>query len=41
MGPLRPDIVATVRAFLRCGDLAAGFTRYHCPDCGHWEQAGG
>ena len=35
MGPLRPDTVATVRAFLRCGDLAAGFTRYHCPDCGH------
>ncbi len=35
MGPLRPDAVATVRAFLRCGDLAAGFTRFHCPDCGH------
>ena len=41
MGPLRPDAVATVRAFLRCGDLAAGFTRYHCPDCGHPGQAGG
>ncbi len=35
MGPLRPDAAATVRAFLRCGDLAAGFTRFHCPDCGH------
>ena len=35
MGPLRPDAVAAVRAFLRCGDLAAGFTRFHCPDCGH------
>ncbi|MBC8010097.1 MAG: transposase zinc-binding domain-containing protein [Burkholderiales bacterium] len=35
MGPLRPDAVASVRAFLRCGDLAAGFTRFHCPECGH------
>ena len=35
MGPLRPDAVDTVRAFLRCGDLAAGFTRFQCPDCGH------
>jgi hypothetical protein len=35
MGPLRPEAVATVRAFVRCGDLAAGFTRFHCPDCGH------
>jgi hypothetical protein len=35
MGPLRQDAVHTVRAFLRCGDLAAGFTRFHCPDCGH------
>jgi len=34
MGPLRPDAVATVRALLRCGDLAAGFTRFHCPECG-------
>ena len=34
MGPLRPEAVATVRAFLRCGDLAAGFTRFHCPECG-------
>ena len=33
MGPLRPEAVATVRAFLRCGDLAAGFTRFHCPEC--------
>ena len=41
MGPLRPDTVATVRAFLRCGDLAADFTRYLCPDCGHPGQAGG
>jgi hypothetical protein len=35
MGPLRPDAIDTVRAFLRCGDLAAGFTRFQCPDCGH------
>ena len=35
MGPLRLDAVATVRAFLRCGDLAAGFTRFYCPECGH------
>jgi hypothetical protein len=35
MGPLRQDAVHTVRAFLRCGDLAAGFTRFQCPDCGH------
>ena len=34
MGPLRPEAVAAVRAFLRCGDLAAGFTRFHCPECG-------
>jgi hypothetical protein len=31
MGPLRPNAIATVRAFLRCGDLAAGFTRFHLP----------
>jgi hypothetical protein len=35
LGPLRPNTVATVQSFLRCGDLAAGFTRFHCPDCGH------
>jgi hypothetical protein len=23
------------RAYYRCGDLTTGFTRYHCPDCGH------
>jgi hypothetical protein len=35
MGPLRPNVFSTVRNFLRCGDLAAGFTRFLCPDCGH------
>ncbi len=35
LGPLRPGAVHTVEAFLRCGDLASGFTRLQCPDCGH------
>ena len=35
MGPLRPETVVHVEDFLRCGDLAAGFTRFLCPDCGH------
>ena len=35
MGPLRPETITHVQEFLRCGDIAAGFTRYHCPDCGH------
>ena len=26
---------AAIEAFLECGDLHAGFTRFHCPDCGH------
>jgi hypothetical protein len=40
MGPLRPDALNAVRAFLRCGDLAAGFTRFH--EAGDWRpQAGG
>ena len=34
-GPLRKDVVAVVEKFYRCGDLAQGFTRLHCPDCGH------
>ncbi|RFC49054.1 MAG: hypothetical protein DVB23_000336 [Verrucomicrobia bacterium] len=34
-GPLRPDAVAVVDQFYKCGDLAAGFTRLQCPDCGH------
>ena len=34
-GPLRRDAVDVVRQFHRCGDLAAGFTRLQCPDCGH------
>ena len=34
-GPLRRDTVAVVDQFYRCGDLAAGFTRLQCPDCGH------
>ena len=35
LGPLRSATTATVQSFLRCGDLAAGFTRLQCPDCGH------
>jgi hypothetical protein len=35
MGPLRPESVAAVQGYYRCGDLTTGFTRYHCPDCGH------
>ncbi|MEJ6642664.1 MAG: transposase zinc-binding domain-containing protein [Akkermansiaceae bacterium] len=35
LGKLRPYSVTTVQSFLRCGDLAAGFTRLQCPDCGH------
>jgi len=34
-GPLRQDAVDVVDQFYRCGDLAAGFTRLQCPDCGH------
>jgi hypothetical protein len=31
-----PDHADTVvQAFLRCGDLHAGFTHLHCPECGH------
>ncbi len=35
LGPLRHGTITTVESFLRCGDLAAGFTRFQCPDCGH------
>jgi hypothetical protein len=35
MGPLRPESVASVRAYYRCGDFTTGFTRYQCADCGH------
>ena len=35
LGPQRTSAIATVESFLRCGDLASGFTRYLCPDCGH------
>lgn len=31
-GPLRPNVFTAVRNFLRCGDLASGFLRFHCPD---------
>ncbi len=34
-GPLRKDAIAVVDQFYKCGDLAAGFTRLQCPDCGH------
>jgi hypothetical protein len=33
MGPLRPETIIHVQDYLRCGDLAAGFTRDHCPAC--------
>ena len=39
-GPLRPDAVAVVEHFYRCGDLAFGFTRLQCPDCGSNLDAG-
>jgi hypothetical protein len=32
---LSPEAAAAIAAFLDCGDLHAGFTRLHCPDCGH------
>lgn len=32
---LSPETAAAINAFLDCGDLHAGFTRLHCPDCGH------
>ncbi len=35
LGPLNPAATGTVESFLRCGDLASGFTRLQCPDCGH------
>ena len=35
LGPLHPAATATVQSFLQCGDLACGFTRLQCPDCGH------
>ncbi|MGY8659295.1 MAG: IS91 family transposase, partial [Verrucomicrobiales bacterium] len=35
LGPLPSSAVATVQSFLRCGDLASGFTRLQCTDCGH------
>ncbi len=34
LGPLRPNVFTAVRNFLPCGDLASGFLRFHCPDCG-------
>ncbi len=34
-GPLPAHIPTAVAAFLRCGDLHAGFTRLQCPDCHH------
>jgi ribosomal protein S27E len=35
LGPLDTRAQGTVQAFMRCGDLASGFTRLECPDCGH------
>ena len=35
LGPLPSSAVASVQSFLRCGDLASGFTRLQCLDCGH------
>lgn len=34
-GTLAPHLPSAVTAFLRCGDLHAGFTRLQCPDCRH------
>jgi hypothetical protein len=34
-GPLRSDAMEVVEKFYRCGDLAQGFTRLQCKDCGH------
>ncbi len=30
-----PAVATAIEAFLECGDLHAGFTRLHCPECGH------
>jgi len=35
MGQLHPNVFFVVRNFLRCGDLASGFLRFHCSDCDH------
>jgi hypothetical protein len=35
MGPLRPVVSVSLRAFLRCGDLAQGFARIRCAQCEH------
>jgi hypothetical protein len=35
LGPLKSATITTVESFLRCGDLASGFTRLECSDCGH------
>ena len=32
---LSVEAAGAITAFLDCGDLHAGFTRLHCPDCGH------
>jgi len=32
---LAPATTRGLNAFLRCGDLHAGFTRLHCEACGH------
>ena len=32
---LSSEAAAAIDAFLDCGDLHAGFTRYRCPDCDH------
>ncbi|WP_437818224.1 transposase zinc-binding domain-containing protein [Sorangium sp. So ce1078] len=33
--PLSRDVVDTFEHYLDCGDLAGGFLRCHCGDCGH------
>ncbi len=35
LGPLRPEASEHFLSFLRCGDLAHGFTRIRCADCAH------
>lgn len=32
---LPPEVTAAITAFLDFGDLHAGLTRNHCPDCDH------
>jgi hypothetical protein len=33
--PLPRYVLDEFHAYLRCGDFRHGFTKAHCPDCGH------